>query len=73
MSGPSTMPLCHASSSLHELRRRSPVTRHEVRTPSGTDQMMVVDGTVMWLPSLFQISQELPESSVKMSGSMLPP
>ena len=39
---------------------------------SGTDQMMVL--TPMWLPSLFQISQELPvDVSVKMSGSMLPP
>ncbi len=32
-------------------------------------------GTVppRWFPSLFQIRNELPESSVKMSGSMLPP
>ena len=27
----------------------------------------------MWFPSLFQSRKELPASSVKMSGSMLPP
>ena len=39
---------------------------------SSTDQMIVL--VPMWLPSLFQISQESPVAgSVKMSGSMLPP
>jgi hypothetical protein len=38
---------------------------------SGIDQMLVLNPT--WLPSFFQMRYELPDESLKMSGSMLPP
>ena len=38
---------------------------------SGTDQIVVL--MPMWLPSDFQMSQDDPDESLKMSGSMLPP
>ena len=64
-------PLCHDGSSC--INSVGSVVVGVRCRPSGTDQMMVLIGGLRWLPSLFQISQEFPERSVKMSGSMLPP
>ena len=72
MSGPSMMPLCHGWPD-----ERSSVGIVPVRgirsAVSGTDQIEVWPSPML-LPSLFQMSHELPDDgSVKMSGSMLPP
>ena len=68
MSGPSMIEPCHASSVV-----RSCVTPPaSIRSASSGSDQMEVDAP-MWLPSFFQSRYELPSSSVKMSGSMLPP